>query len=173
MELREAKRMARELMHEHGIGHWSLRWMDERHTAGTCATTKWHPNPHKSRGIIKLSRVFMEYQDVMEARDTILHEIAHALTNPKYAAHGKVWRLKAQEIGGSGAQYVDRREHAKPQYKYVGVCPAGHKIYLREKANVSCRKCSVEPSNAHRFVFHEKPKADSLLTTLQDIFLGV
>lgn len=173
MELREAKRMARELMHKHGIGHWSLRWMDERHTAGTCATTKWNPNPRKSRGVIKLSRVFMEYQDVLEARDTILHEIAHALTNPKFPDHGKQWRLKAQAIGGTGAQYVDRREHAKPQYGYIGTCPAGHKVELREPARVSCKKCSVVPSKDHLFTFSPAPKPNPLTVKLQDIFLGV
>lgn len=173
MDIRDAKRMARELMHEHGIGHWKLGLMDERHIAGLCHTSKWNTNPHKSRGYIKLSRVFIAYMDVMEVRDTILHEIAHALTNPKFPAHGKMWRTKAQEIGGKGNKYVDRREHVKPQYKYVGVCPAGHKVYLNEAVRVSCRKCSVTPSKDHVFKLRELPPANPVITKLQDLLLGV
>lgn len=173
MELREAKRMARELMREHGIGHWKLSWMDERHTAGTCQTYRWHKDIRRTSGHIRLSRVFFTYFDVLEARDTILHEIAHALTDPKLPGHGTEWRKTAQEIGGKGAKYVDPREHAKPQYQWMGVCPAGHKIYVRTKAKLSCHKCHKGYSDAHRFEWEEAPKPNPMVAFLQDIFLGV
>lgn len=173
MELFEAKRMARELMRQHGIGHWSLGWMDERHTAGTCRTLRWNTNPHKSYGEIRLSRVFFTYFDVLEARDTILHEIAHALTDPKLSAHGREWRRKAQSIGGKGAQFVDPRLHVKPQYRYKGVCPKGHKIYVREIRKLSCNKCHKGPSNDHLFKFEEMTPPNPLVQWLQDVFLGV
>lgn len=173
MDLWQAKRMARDLMHQHGIGHWKLKWMDERHTAGTCQTFKYHTNPRKSYGEIRLSRVFFEYFDVVEARDTILHEIAHALVHPSFPAHGSVWQAKARSIGGKGAQYVDRRLHAKPDYNYLGTCPAGHTVKVREKAKLSCAKCCKEASDDHLFVWSEIPRPNKLVQALQDLFLGV
>lgn len=173
MELWSAKRMARELMIQHGVGHWKLGWMDERHTAGTCRTLRWHTDPRRSYGEIKLSRVFFEYFDVLEARDVILHEIAHALTDPREPGHGRIWRAKARAIGGKGAQYVDPREHVKPQYDWLGVCPQGHKIKVRTPAKISCRKCSKIPSEDHLFVWQEAKPANPLVTALQDLFLGV
>lgn len=173
MDLWEAKKMARELMREHGIGHWKLSWMDMRHTAGMCKTTHWHTKPSKSYGEIQLSKVFFVYFDVMEARDCILHEIAHALTHPGMPDHGNVWRNRARSIGGSGNQYVDRREHAQPQFDYIGTCPQGHTLRMRSVANVSCKKCNDHLGGDHPFTFTEAPKPKGWVTLLQDIFLGV
>lgn len=173
MDLKEAKKMARELMYEHGVGHWKLSWMDERHTAGSCLTKKWSKRPSASYGHIKLSRVFFEYFDVLEARDTILHEIAHALTDPKLPGHGAVWRAKARAIGGKGAQYVAAREHAKPQYSMVGTCPQGHTVKLRTVAAISCKKCNDTLGGVHMFKITRAPKPDARITALQDLFLGV
>ncbi len=56
-------------------------------------------------------------------RDTILHEIAHALTDSKYAEHGKRWRAKAIEIGANGSatcQYnFDHGEMQNQHSKHV------------------------------------------------------
>lgn len=173
VDLYEAKRMARELMYEHGVGHWKLSWMDMRHTAGMCKTTHWHTNPSRSDGEIQLSKIFFTYFDVMEARDCILHEIAHALTHPGLPDHGAVWRNRARSIGSSGNQYVDRREHVKPHYEFLGVCPQGHKLRMRTQAAVSCKKCNDSLGGVHMFKFTAVPEQGKLITWLQDIFLGV
>lgn len=173
MELTEAKRMARELMKEHGIGHWKLSWMDERHTAGTCQTEQWSRHPKASYGHIKLSRTFFEYFDVLEARDTILHEIAHALTDPKLPGHGRIWKAKARSIGAKGNQYVDARENAKPQYSLIGTCPQGHTVRLRSVGPISCKKCNDRLGGAHMFEITAAPEADSKWTAIQNFFLGV
>jgi plasmid stabilization system protein ParE len=74
-------------------------------------------------------------------RDTILHEVAHALAGPK-AKHGPVWREVAVRIGCSGRRCVDP---SAPSIDgpWVGACPAGHRTtrFRRPPGIMSCRSC--------------------------------
>ena len=84
-----ALELASRLMNEHGLTGWRVKLDHARRRAGQCdfmAQT------------ISLSRHYVRHAETDHIRDTILHEIAHALVGPKHG-HDAVWRQKAREIG--------------------------------------------------------------------------
>ena len=71
MELEAARRLALGLMREHRVpGDWLFEFDRSKVRFGRC---------HYGRKEISLSRHLVELNDEAEVRDTILHEIAHAL----------------------------------------------------------------------------------------------
>ena len=80
-------------MAQHGLLGWVFKFNRRKRQMGICFY------PHQGRpGRIELSIYFVEKNSEEEIRDTILHEIAHALVGPKHA-HDAVWRAKYIEIG--------------------------------------------------------------------------
>lgn len=80
-----------ELMAKYGLVErgWNFAWTRRKTQLGCCDHT------HHT---IKLSRPYVQLNPESIVRDTILHEIAHALVGYQ-AGHGLVWKLKAQELG--------------------------------------------------------------------------
>lgn len=74
-----------------------------------------------------------------EIRDTLLHEIAHALVGKKYN-HNSVWRAKAKEIGCSGER-THRLTFSPPRYHVT--CENGCWTRTAERRNrrLVCRTC--------------------------------
>lgn len=93
MDLNEAAKLAWLYMRLHQLDHWQFRF--DR------ATTRFGCCHHRSK-IISMSRTLVCLNDKREVRDTILHEIAHALAGPKVRAHGREWREIALRIGCNG-----------------------------------------------------------------------
>jgi predicted SprT family Zn-dependent metalloprotease len=97
------------------------------------------------------------------AMQTVLHEIAHALT-PGHK-HDKVWKAKAIELGHSGNRCYDgeaqgcypRRKQAR---NWIGTCPNGHtKTRARPPLkghNYSCGTCPPRVFNYAAFLTWEK-----------------
>ena len=84
-------------------------------------------------------------------KDTILHEIAHALAihvNPSAPAHGRLWEHIAKQIGCDGRRcYNDEEINTIQETKYTLSCPVCdytrgmHKRPKRDRAcNVCCTK---------------------------------
>ena len=74
-------------------------------------------------------------------KDTVLHEIAHALVGPEHG-HGNVWRQKAIEIGCSGRRHCD----SFAERKWVFVCPCKAVSVKRHRdskkmRSYRCKKC--------------------------------
>ena len=70
-------------MTRHGLHGWAFRFNRCKQAMGLCV---YH------RRSIELSIYFVERDNpVEEIRDTILHEIAHALVGPGHG-HDKVWK---------------------------------------------------------------------------------
>ncbi|QFG12692.1 SprT-like protease [Arthrobacter phage Mimi] len=146
---------ARFLMEKHGLVNWTVKFVNSHSFAGMCIPSFEHSDPSRSRGRIELSWNFFEVFSTYDKIDTILHEIAHALTpSPKqklsngrtrYSHHGPEWKAKAKEIGCSGGRCV-RPEAARPKSKYTGICPNGHesrrqRLTWNAKHATSCGKC--------------------------------
>ena len=81
--------LAIELMQVHGLVGWKIKLDHARRRAGQC---------NFSNQTISLSRLYICHAEPDHIRDTILHEIAHALVGPRHG-HDAVWRQKAKEIG--------------------------------------------------------------------------
>lgn len=88
MELHAAGRLARTLMDEHGLRDWHFAWDRARRRFGSCGVT---------RRTITLSAHLVQLNDEPQVRDTILHEIAHALAPGDN--HGAAWQAACRRIG--------------------------------------------------------------------------
>lgn len=80
--------VARFLMEEYGVGHLTLTFRKMTRTMGQFSAR---------RRRIQLSTYFIARKSYRIMVNTILHEIAHALT-PTHG-HDLVWKQKAAEIG--------------------------------------------------------------------------
>ena len=110
--LQAALELAGELMRAHGLGGWSVRLDHARRRAGQC---------DYRRRIISLSRHYVRNAEPAHIRDTILHEIAHALVGPRHG-HDAVWRRKAREIGCTAARCHTLTFAEAP---WIARCPKG------------------------------------------------
>ena len=135
MDIKKAKEMAVELMEKYSLledGGWQFQFSQARRQYGLCMLGK---------RIIKLSAPLTKLNSEESVRDTILHEIAHALVGRGHG-HDRTWQTKAIEIGCNGqAKYGE--EVRTPAKKYVGECPKCHHEYYRDKQRrCSCGKCT-------------------------------
>src|SRR3954471_13189386 len=113
MDLDEAARLARSLLDEHGRGEWEVVLDRAKRRAGVC---------RPGRKEIGLSAPLTAIHPEAEVRDTILHEVAHALVGPR-RGHDDVWRATALRIGCSG-QRCSSPDAPGIEGSWVGTCPA-------------------------------------------------
>ena len=140
VDLNEAASMGRRLLDTHGLHDWSLVFDRARRRAGICRA---------ARREIGLSAPLTALHPEDEVRDTILHEIAHALVGPRHG-HDEVWRAMAVRIGCSG-QRCSSEDAPTIDGDWVGTCPAGHRVtrHRRPERPAACRTCSPRFDVAH------------------------
>lgn len=96
MNTTEAQRMALREMGEWGLIEkgWTFRFDNAKTRAGLCSYSK---------KVISLSKPLTAIWDESDVLDTILHEIAHALTGylPNEGHHGPSWRRACIIVGAS------------------------------------------------------------------------
>lgn len=136
MKLNEAKDLAIKLMTKHGIIEqgWSFEFDNAKRRFGCCK--------YRSKRIT-LSVYLTELNLVDKVKDTILHEIAHALC-PRQG-HNQVWKRKAIEIGCSGNRCYNSAEVETVKGNYVATCSGCDKSFNRfrkPKYEQSCGQCS-------------------------------
>lgn len=145
------KRLARQLMDQHGLTDWKLVWNRAKRTHGQC---------NYSTRTITLSEVMQHVSDE-DFVDTVLHEIAHALVGSGVEAHGYVWRRKAIEIGGTGTQYVSREASQAVPAAWEGHCPVCSKVARQHRAPLRVKACACgvrfRPERVLRWHKHGQP----------------
>ena len=132
MDLAQAEELANELLRKHGLANtWTFHFDRAVLRFGSC---------QYRRKRITLSAHLTMLNDEEQVRDTILHEIAHALAPPR-AGHGKKWQRIARAIGCNGMRcYGD--EVVAPKPKFIGVCPnCSGKVERNRRNRLSCGKC--------------------------------
>lgn len=98
--------------------------------------------------VLEFSKKYIEFYDEEEVRDTIIHEIAHAMT--KGHNHDEVWRNLCLRLGGSGEEFYDDvdDEFLKSRYKYVLYCSHckryGRAYQRKRKEEWACKRCCVK-----------------------------
>ena len=107
MKCEDACVMALSLMRRHltlrddpsGRDGWYFEWSDRKANYGDCSYLKKR---------IRLAKGLTKVCSADQVRDTVLHEIAHALVGPGHG-HDRIWRAKALEVGcktaRSGSEY--------------------------------------------------------------------
>lgn len=101
------------LLRLHNLPQWGVEFDKARARAGQTryATRK-----------ISLSRYFIAANDIDRVRRTILHEIAHVLTEGH--GHDKVWKATCLRIGGDGLTRSNPADTVVQERPYVGYCSA-------------------------------------------------
>ena len=136
MNLYEAAHLARSLMKEHGLDGWSFAFDHARRRFGACSYT---------RRRITLSRPLVLLNGMDEVRDTVLHEIAHALCPGD--KHGPRWRTTCARIGARPKRCYDEEEivaPARPPARYLLGCTRcdwWSPRRRRMKGKYVCRTC--------------------------------
>ena len=132
MSMLDVPNIAHELFKKYNLKDWSFQLDHAKSRAGLCIYNK---------KIISLSRYYVGVSSLKEIKNTILHEIAHALVGHIHG-HDHVWKAKALEIGCDG-----RRCHNKVflDPKWIMQCPNGcFKIPRhRKKKHLICKSCEV------------------------------
>ena len=143
MKLQQAEALAISLLRQHGLWpEWSFRFDRSKVRFGTCNYTQRQ---------ISLSRHLVALNCEEQVRETILHEIAHALA-PRGAGHGPLWRAVVIAIGCRG-QRCYGPEVARPTPKYRGTCPTcGKVVHRHRRAVLACGSCSKAFDALHRLL---------------------
>lgn len=140
MRLDEIEFLARDLIATHLVG-WQFAWDRAATRYGSCVY---------GTQTITLSRVLNPQRKASAVRNTILHEIAHAMTFGH--GHDDVWRAQALALGCNGQRGSDDLE---TPYNYLGTCPNGHvskRLRLTDKAKrASCGLCSPHYNPIYKF----------------------
>lgn len=117
-----------QLLQEHGLVEWRYVRNDRMtQTAGRC---KYYAR------VIELAGWFLDHNTEEEIMQTLLHEIAHALT-PGHK-HDRVWAAKCRELGGNGETYYNRgdRNVVNPNSE--------RRVYSSKLYSVECDKCGYD-----------------------------
>jgi predicted SprT family Zn-dependent metalloprotease len=137
-------------MASHGLHGWAFAFNGMKRTCGYC----YHPTRTRS-GRIELSVHYTENNTLEQIRDTVLHEIAHALVGPQHG-HDATWKRKCIEIGAKPERC--NRGADMPKGKWRATCPGCQRLYSRHKkprtpTGYFCRTCG---SVRGQLVFREE-----------------
>lgn len=139
--------MAQQLIAAHLEESWSFGFDNAKRRAGLC-------NYRDRR--ISVSRYLAARYDDETNRQTLLHEVAHALAGAP-AGHGAAWRRTARSLGYTGGT-THHGEPANDLAPWVGECPAGHVAYRHRRVSraTSCAKCAPTFDERHLFRWHRR-----------------
>ncbi len=126
------KKLAIKLFKNNKIQNWKFEFDNARRRAGLCNYRK---------KTISLSKYYVEYAELEHIKDTILHEIAHALIGPRNG-HNYLWKKTAISIGCSGAR-CHQLNFIKS--RWIIYCKNGcfYEERHRKKSGMICKKCKT------------------------------
>jgi predicted SprT family Zn-dependent metalloprotease len=129
------EREAHDLLHQHGLTAlgWRFAWDRALTRFGSC---------HYGRRRITLSKPLALANSPEENRDTLLHEIAHAIAGPR-AGHGNTWKAACRTLGARPHPTAPHTTHTPPA-RYVLECEhCGYRWrrYRRPHRTLVCAEC--------------------------------
>lgn len=155
MQLQDARQLAERLLAKHKLSGWSFGFDNAKLRSGICR--------YRSRSIT-LSRHMVLLNDENIVRDTILHEIAHAIVGAG-KGHGNEWLRKAVSIGCTGERCTSS-DALVPEYPFMAHCPNCKKTVgrfrLPKSRRIACGACCDLNSNGRfdeRYVLIWKRKS--------------
>lgn len=131
---------AQNLIDNYNLVGWKFCWNKSKRSKSTLGVCDY------SEKTITISYNHATNQPKDEVKDTILHEVAHALTEGH--GHDKVWKNKCIEIGAMPERcYI----HGSMERQYKGVCPSCGDTLISYKKKTACSSCYFENyMNVHR-----------------------
>jgi predicted SprT family Zn-dependent metalloprotease len=138
MNLQKAQELALDLMQEHQLNKWVFQFDRAKVRFGYC---------NYRDKIISLSKHLVELNSKALVKDTILHEVAHALVGKRHN-HGKVWKEKAFEIGCSATRCYSEKDVVIPLKKYTASCGSCKRVFqAARKRKAACGICCKRYNN--------------------------
>jgi predicted SprT family Zn-dependent metalloprotease len=128
--MEQVQQLAIQLMTDHGLKKWKFKFDHSTRRAGCC---------YFRDKLITLAFDLARTGSEAEIRDTLLHEIAHALVGRKHH-HDAVWKAKAREIGCSGER-THKLQFAQPRWSVTCENRCWHHTAQRRNSRLICRKC--------------------------------
>jgi predicted SprT family Zn-dependent metalloprotease len=127
MTVDEIPHVATYLLRQHGLYEqgWRFAWDRGLRRAGCCK--------HRLKQVT-LSRHYVELNvadKLTDVLDTILHEIAHALTPGHH--HDAVWKAKCVEVGAEPKRCYNSDKVVMPKGRFVANCPSCSREFRRHK----------------------------------------
>lgn len=116
---------------------YTFAWGNRKRAGGTCNYLKKVITLERPLTIANLDNVHI-------IKNTILHEIAHALVGRGHG-HDWVWKQTAMSIGCDGARCMSEETNGLTESKYTLSCSSCGKVTLahrRPKYDKSCGRCS-------------------------------
>lgn len=125
MQLLEVITLGNQLMREHGLTQrgWIFELDDAKRRFGLCS--------YRNR-TISISRSLASLNDELKVKDTILHEIAHALVGGGHG-HNDIWKKKCVEIGAKPERCYSSNETCTPKLRYYAICEPCGAVHQRTK----------------------------------------
>jgi len=159
MDLAAAQQLALDLMSKHGLidDDWRFAWTNAKCQIG-CAQIQRKRNLNTGHvekiKTIKLSRHLVLLNDDAEVRDTILHEIAHAIAGLEHG-HDEIWKTVCCHIGATPMRLAGA-EVKVPAARFAIVCSGCHSILGRRYRRIdagrlkrtSCIHCGPQSSGS-------------------------
>jgi len=118
--MNKARDLAIDLMNQNGLDDVKFKFNRRKNALGIC---RYRNGKAVS---IELSSYWTEHLEEEHVKDTILHEIAHALTPGDH--HGSKWKAVAQKIGANPTRTAEevpkeiQKKVAKIHAKYRAEC---------------------------------------------------
>ena len=133
----QAADLAAAMLAAHGLGDWSFRFNRSKLNMGLC---------RYGLRRVELSAHFVEGNSEEAVRDTLLHEIAHALAGRR-AGHGPAWRAMCLRVGARPERLSYEVDMPEGRWQAVcGGCGMRHHRHRRPKhmRGWFCRHCGPE-----------------------------
>ena len=116
----EAVQLAQDLMNQWGLDDWRFKINRRRRSLGMCFFESKR---------IELSAIYLQNNTTEHVVETLLHEIAHALT-PNHG-HDKVWFDEVVRIGGRAK--IKCSDAKMPLGNWRAQCPSCDKTFSRHR----------------------------------------
>jgi predicted SprT family Zn-dependent metalloprotease len=133
MQPTAAARLARRLLDENGLSDWSFRFDRSQRRFGCCRYRD---------STITLSRSLTSLNEEERVRNTILHEIAHALAGPG-AGHGPKWALQCRALGIPAQRCYDETDTVTPVLRYQATCEGCGRSFQRARRPTKRQWCAA------------------------------
>lgn len=116
---------------------WKFKISNTKTALGRCS---------HMRKEVEFSKHYLHIDDD-EILDTILHEIAHALIDPKHG-HDYMWKMMARKVGANPQRTTEAHIEPSAGYNYAMICPSCGRRWNRyrmRKRNFGgkCPDCKV------------------------------
>jgi predicted SprT family Zn-dependent metalloprotease len=132
------QKFAQEKMNEYGLKDWTFKWDNAKRRYGVCSAKK---------KTISISSGLASNNSIEQSKDTVLHEIAHALCPGQ--KHNDVWKTQCVKIGAKPQRcYSSDVKPVDSKYElYCNKCKKSTPKFKKIQKTYSCRFCCKKYNN--------------------------